>query len=76
MHLDVSASSADKSTPLPHVGHKRMADTVTKKTDTQYLSALKESPYNFRANKHVKVDGKSALKGSWKRQTNVSEKQA
>ncbi|WP_162559688.1 hypothetical protein [Methylobacterium radiodurans] len=38
-----------------------------KTTDAQYLAQFSESPYGFRANKRVVVEGKSELKGSWRR---------
>ncbi|MCJ2108631.1 hypothetical protein MKK70_25310 [Methylobacterium sp. E-041] len=46
-----------------------MADTATQKTDADYLNQFSASPYGFRANKRVEVEGKSNLKGSWRRQS-------
>jgi hypothetical protein len=39
----------------------------SKTTDAQYLSQFSKSPYSLRANERVIVQGRSELKGSWRR---------
>lgn len=67
---------ADTTSPLPTVGIERMAQNVTKTSDADYLSQFSASPYGFRANKRVEVEGKSNLKGSWRRQPASGSKQS
>ncbi|GLS70002.1 hypothetical protein GCM10007890_20150 [Methylobacterium tardum] len=64
--LDSADLSDTPSLPAPTGEQGRMSEKP-KTTDAEYLAQFSESPYGFRANKRVVVEGKSELKGSWRR---------